>query len=366
MRLVYLSPVSWSTFAQRPHKFVEWFHARYAAEVMWIEPYPTRLPKLADFRRLAAKEGRQQDDVPAWLKVLYPRALPIEPAPVAGAINRFFWGNILRAIDEFTAKSKSVIGMGKPSVLAEQVLARYSQIPSFYDAMDDFPAFYRGVSRRKMEWTEREIANRVSRIFVSSTELAAQFRDHESKLALVPNACDVHLLPPMAMGDRRLDRPVLGYVGTIGQWFDWPLIVELAEQNPEARVRLIGPVYAMPSTSVPRNVELLPACDHSTALEKMREFSVALIPFHRNKLTASVDPIKYYEYRALGLPIISTSFGEMSQRVGEPGLFFVDGQSNLRQILSDALAFSACSEDVEHFRSANSWSARFDSIDLFG
>ena len=33
MQLVYFSPVPWASFAQRPHKFVEWFHARCGAIV---------------------------------------------------------------------------------------------------------------------------------------------------------------------------------------------------------------------------------------------------------------------------------------------------------------------------------------------
>ena len=43
----------------------------------------------------------------------------------------------------------------------------------------------------------------------------------------------------------------------------------------------------------------------------MAQFDVGLIPFLKNRLTDSVDPIKYHEYRALGLPVVSTSFGEM-------------------------------------------------------
>ena len=34
---------------------------------------------------------------------------------------------------------------------------------------------------------------------------------------------------------------VLGYLGCIGSWFDWPLVVELAHQLPQARLELVGP-----------------------------------------------------------------------------------------------------------------------------
>lgn len=44
MQLVYLSPLPWDSFSQRPHQFVEWFHNKHGGEVLWIDPYPTRLP----------------------------------------------------------------------------------------------------------------------------------------------------------------------------------------------------------------------------------------------------------------------------------------------------------------------------------
>jgi hypothetical protein len=43
----------------------------------------------------------------------------------------------------------------------------------------------------------------------------------------------------------------------------------------------------------------------------MRQWHAGLIPFVRNALTDSVDPVKYYEYRSCGLPVLTTLFGEM-------------------------------------------------------
>ena len=100
MRLVYFSPVPWVSFAQRPHKFVEWFHASRGGEVLWVDPYPTRLPKLADFRRIKVAGGGTTKlavnvSTPAWLTVLHPYSLPIEPLPGAGVINGLLWKDVI-------------------------------------------------------------------------------------------------------------------------------------------------------------------------------------------------------------------------------------------------------------------------------
>lgn len=365
-RLVYLSPLPWASFAQRPHKFVEWFHARTGGEVLWIDPYPTRLPVLGDFRRLGAAAGGVNAAIPraapSWLTVLRPRALPVEPLPCGGLLNGLLWRNVLRAADQFLGRADSLLAFGKPCELALQLLARHPGLPSLYDAMDDFPEFYLGLSRAAMARRERLLAAGVQRIAVSSDMLAQRFAGHGSKLRLALNACDVDGLPAAACA--RAERPVLGYVGTIAQWFDWELVVALAQQNPAMCVRLIGPVFTPYAGLLPPNIEMLPACDHASAMLAVRDFSLGLIPFKLNSLTASVDPIKFYEYRALGLPVLSSRFGQMAKRDQDGGVFLTDRHADLSLQVGAALAYRAQAGDIAAFRSENSWDARFDASGL--
>lgn len=366
MRLVYLSPVAWTSFAQRPHRFVEWFHARRGGEVLWVDPYPTRLPQLADFRRIKT-EGESEANlaakasVPAWLTILRPRSLPIEPLPGASALNRLLWKDLLQEIETFVERGECLLGIGKPSALALQVLNRYPAVPSLYDAMDDFPAFYWGLSRAAMERRERAVAARVTRISVSSTVLARRFAIYHSKLALALNACAVEALPPARAMIKGSESPILGYIGTIGHWFDWSFVFDLAVANPSMCIRLIGPVHVMPSGPLPRNIEFLPACDHASAMRHMQEFSVGLIPFKLTDLTSSVDPIKYYEYRALGLPVLSTRFGEMALRDGQRGVFLTDKHSDLAGLVRAAMTYEHDQDEIKEFRETCSWGRRFDS-----
>jgi hypothetical protein len=299
--------------------------------------------------------------IPEWLTTLRPHSLPVEPLPGAGALNRLFWNDALQAIDTFIEKGECQLGIGKPSEFALQVLARHPAVPSLYDAMDDFPAFYRGLSRAAMGRREQAVAARVTWISVSSTALADRFAAYHAKLTLALNACVIEALPPPNTTIKSSGRPVLGYVGTIGHWFDWTLVFALAEANPSMCIRLIGPTYVLPPGPMPHNVELLPACDHASALRFMQEFSAGLIPFKRNGLTASVDPIKYYEYRALGLPVLSARFGEMALRDRLAGVFLMDKHSDLAKLVRTAVAYEYEIDEIQAFRTENSWEARFDT-----
>ena len=365
MRLLYLSPVPWASFAQRPHKFVEWFHARTGDEVLWVDPYPTRLPVLADFRSTRSRQNAVQNHTPDWLAVLRPKALPIEPLAASGKLNGFFWKGCFSTISAFASGGELAVGIGKPSELALQVLARFPDASSFYDAMDDFPAFYSGLSRLAMERRERVLAEKVGKILVSSSELYRRFGHFEEKLVFVPNACALNSLPPVEFCRRPPGRPVLGYVGTIGHWFYWGLLMDIAVQNPGVVIRLIGPVHSPPIGHVPENIEFLPACSHDEAIQAMLGFSVGLIPFKQSDLTASVDPIKYYEYRSLGLPVLSSFFGEMAGRGGENGVFLVDEQANLNDLVESALACQVDVAEIKAFRAGNTWETRFDASGLF-
>lgn len=366
MGLVYLSPVPWASFAQRPHWLVRWFHQRTGGRALWVDPYPTRLPRFSDLLRPKSGGCLSDRKSPEWLTVLRPRALPIEPLPASGKFNRFFWGDVRRAIQSFTDRDSFWIGIGKPSQLALYLLADTSAAGSFYDAMDDFPSFYSGLSRRAIARCEIKLAEHVGRILVSSNRLISRFASQSAKVRVALNACALESLPAVENLRPRPTSPVLGYVGTIGHWFDWDLVIKLARCNPSVTVRLIGPIYVRPSAALPPNVELHPPCAHDQAIAAMMGFSVGLIPFKINELTASVDPIKYYEYRGLGLPVISTAFGEMAGRGQEPGVFLPNETWPLGQVVAEALAHDCDPQEIESFRQGNCWEARFDACNLLG
>lgn len=362
-RLIYLSPVPWESFAQRPQKFVEWFHARFGGEVVWVDPYPTRLPRLSDLRR-ANPAKLQGKGHPEWMRVLKPLSLPLEPLPGSGWVNHLFWLPLLTQLERFASQQDTMVVIGKPSLLALATLKRLPQARSVYDAMDEFPAFYSGLSRRAFARREERVVRQVDTLWVTSTRLKRHWSAVRPDLQLLPNAVDDTLLPAPR---EKVQSPkkVFGYVGTIATWFDWDWVIALALERPQDVIRLIGPVFSPARATLPQNIELLPGCHHEAALQAMLDFDVGLIPFIQNELTASVDPIKYYEYRALGLPVISTKFGEMEFHAHEQGTFIVETLESLGARIESALNFQDDATAAREFAKRNSWRARFDAARIF-
>lgn len=364
MRLIYLSPVAWHSFAQRPHELVRYFHAQTKGQVLWIDPYPTRLPALGDIFGKRPSSPGSDGTTPGWLSLVKPRALPVEPLPFGGKVNRALWGNILQAVSGFITDD-TVLGVGKPSELALQILRGHRNLASFYDAMDDFPAFYRGWSRITMAAREQRLVREVDTVLASSTALCSRLKEMHKDVRLVLNACASERLPVVCPKNKVTGRPVIGYIGTIAQWFDWELVRSIAEVNAHADVRIIGPHFGRGLPPLPANVRVEPPLPHAEALRTMAEFDVGLIPFKRTLLTSSVDPIKYYEYRGLGIPVLSTEFGEMSLRGQEDGVWLINDESDLKGAVADALSSVSEWVDIPLFRAKHSWQARFSEARLF-
>ncbi len=363
MRLVYFSPVFANSYAQRPH-FAVWQWLRQGVEqVLWVNPYPARLPQWQDLRW-----GRGMHDqgtpVDARISVLEVPLLPIEPLPCGAWLGRrLFWRRAWRRLAAFTSGGPWILGVGRPGALGLMALRELRPTASFYDAMDNFPEFHRGLARRSMQRCEEALAAEVDLVLASSTFLAGKFRRRGLRVAKILNGCSPAPLPERRPASE--PAPVLGYLGCMGQWFDWGLVLRLAEELPWVRVELVGPCHWRPQVDLPPNVRLLPACPQSETPEHLARFGAGLIPFRRTALTAAVDPVKFYEYRAAGLPVLSTSFGEMALRGARDGVYFLDRSEELRSVVGRALNHRFGRAEIEQFRRDHNWTERFQSSELF-
>lgn len=385
MRLLYFSPVPAESYAQRPHFMVRAWLDWGIESVLWVNPYPCRLPRLEDLRG-RRRTNSQASPLDPRIHVLNVPALPIEPLPMGASINRRLFGAAAwRQIERFarcgldarrrqkTAAAKNgppptagndelLIGIGRPCALALAALQYLNPAASFFDAMDNFPEFYTGLSRRSMQRCEDALATQVDLVVASSTFLAEKFLRRDCRVEKILNAFQPNdepadqVSPPPSNG--RLP-PVLGYVGCIGPWFDWPLVFAIAMARPDVRIELVGPCVVPPPSRPPINVWLLPACPQSRAGNYLARFSAGLIPFRENALTAGVDPIKYYDYRAAGLPVLTTRFGEMEGRGPDDSVYFIDQNNDLSRAIAAALAHRDDDARIALFRRDNNWTSRF-------
>lgn len=363
MHVVYFSPVVWNSIEQRPQEFVRWLNRRYGAKIDWIDPYPTRLPQFGDFRVLGAESSIPVQEPPVWLRVWTPGWLPIEPIPGSLAILSGIWSTFLKALSGRMTK-KSLVVIGKPSKLATVFSSMFPESLNIFDMMDNFEAFYAGLSSKAMAQNTRMALASADLVLFSSDALSAKYSNSSKRSAVVLNAYNKEKFPPASKRTTSPlpENPTYGYVGTIGSWFDWDLVVELAVTAPLSTIDLVGPVYKKPQGSLPRNIRVIGPLPNSHAISHMYQFSAGIIPFKLNMLTDFVDPIKYYEYRAAGIPVLTSSFGQMRGRGPGQGVWKIAPNELKNQL--DAFLSQISSSDHSGAPDIVDWDSRFSGSEL--
>jgi glycosyltransferase involved in cell wall biosynthesis len=156
-------------------------------------------------------------------------------------------------------------------------------------------------------------------VIASACSLVDGARRHTDKpVHLIPNGCDYEHFA-RARQRQFVDNPsfnqgksIIGYIGAIAPWLDWRLINTMAHCLPEYQFVFIGsPLIQYGVTFANKNMDY-PGHIHYEELPRyLSNFSFCLIPFKLTAMTRGVNPIKFWEYLASGIPILSTALPEI-------------------------------------------------------
>ncbi len=180
--------------------------------------------------------------------------------------------------------------------------------PLVFDLLDDWlvhPAFER--LREDIKRAYGVIFSKASLVTANSEatlELAREFGRHDA--VLLRNGVDPERfsLPPSDHSTI-----TVGYGGKLGFRIDVELVASVASRLPHVRFEFAGPSLAKEQTRALRripNVVLLGDVRYDRYPELMRRWDVAWAPHRLGEFEVGGDLIKLYEYRAAGLPTVST------------------------------------------------------------
>jgi len=233
--------------------------------------------------------------------------------------------------------------------------------PTIYDVRDDWQEFSKvGQAKWYSEGAERYIANNCDAVMCVSRPLQKKLKQWAPTrpVHLSPNAYDGGFLSP---GYRHAPTspPIVGYFGHLtGSWFAWDDLSKIARALPHFRFEIIG--HGEPEElHLPENVVLMGKKTHAEICKIAARWSVATIPFKMSRLADGVDPIKIYEYFALGLPVVSF---RMPQIADYPYTTTVDSVSGFVEALQSAVEVVPEADVLAAFLAKNTWRHRADQI----
>jgi glycosyltransferase involved in cell wall biosynthesis len=189
-----------------------------------------------------------------------------------------------------------------------------------YHCIDHFAAGQRGKKRAIIQQQEYELIQYADCIFVNSKGLIEKFQGKTNKtLNLIPSAVDVFHFQKTEAVHPDMDpipHPRLGFSGTLDARVDGLLIEKIALSRPEWHIIILGnqrPGFLNSSKlhSI-TNIHFLGKKSFEELPLWFNGFDVFLIPYVQNERSFYISPLKFYEYLAVGKPIVSVPLPEIS------------------------------------------------------
>jgi glycosyltransferase involved in cell wall biosynthesis len=320
--VVLLSTADWDNPFWTNKQHVAVGLARRGHRVLYVDSLGLRAPGVnaQDVRRMgrrvaraAAGARRVQDGIHVWSPLL----LPYQNRVSVRALNRAVLSLTL-------TRALRSLGFERPLLWTYNPLTtRLLDLSAFdgvvYHCVDDIGA-QPGMPTTLLRQAERELAERAQIVFATAPRLAEMQSRVNPNTHFLPNVAD------FAHFSRALDDatqvpadmasirgPRLGFIGAIsGYKVDFALVRAIAQRRPDWAIVLIGRIgEGEPGTDTTLlhglpNLHLLGPRPYASLPAYLRGVDVAMLPSRTNDYTASMFPMKFFEYLAAGRPVVST------------------------------------------------------------
>lgn len=238
--------------------------------------------------------------------------------------------------------------------------AQFDMVPRgrrvILDFHDDNAEFYQGTTRAYFQRCQRRALAGADRIVCSSKALRSKVAALSGREAdLIENGFETSFIRPF----QRPDTHVAVYFGTVDWWFDTDLVQALLDEGFE--VRIIGPIN--PEVALPDHPGLkrLGVQPHAALPALTDDAALLILPFRQSDLISAVNPVKLYEYVALGRPILASYWPELSPFEGLAA--FYHAGANLKLSIGAALSLPVAPATRKTFLAGSSWDARRSAMD---
>jgi hypothetical protein len=314
------------------------------------------VPRRERFRSLPVRGGLRKEE--EKIHLLEPSRFLVGPDRLK---RRYTTRLIHRSIRKFARPPILWIANVHKAHLMEKIPASIR----IFDAIDDWESVsvFKNLGPRIRSGYET-VMERADIIFTVSRHLKEQFQERAKSASVIhlPNGVDAELFrlptdPPSVRKKARRDGShVLTYVGVLSERVDLELLEKIAQDWPQCRVRLVGPMsrsaeqWRREHQHIP-NLEWTGLVHHTRIPEILRSSDVLLIPHEESRLTLSMDPLKMYEYLTTGLPIVSTPVPPTGDY---PSLIYVGKGQGFSEKIGSALA------EVHRPDAEDLWQARIE------
>lgn len=175
----------------------------------------------------------------------------------------------------------------------------------------------------KVERLEQALRPRIDLLLTTSQALREKYAPHYRRSVLVGNGLSRRTLEQLSKEEgeevaeiKAIPSPRIGYAGFVSNRLDWDLLNALAEAKPEWHFLFVGPVAdraILKRASRFTNLHFLGSYPYESVPAVLRSFDLGMMPYLDNEFFRFLNPLKFYELAAAGLPSVSSPIEELRQ-----------------------------------------------------
>jgi len=228
-------------------------------------------------------------------------------------------------------------------------------------------------ARKRAKEKEAKVAKIVDLVLVTSPTLVEPMSVYNKNVKILANDVvdfeffnkDLRMPPPEELESLR--RPLIGYVGNLSRFKqDFDLIENISTRLPDWSFVIIGPcmVDVKDYSDLPHNNNIiyLGSRMHEEVPRYVAAFDVGIIPNKNNLYNQHSFPMKFFEYLALGKPVVATDMPALKPY--EKYVYIAKNPDDFVNYLKLALKEDSPGKQKERiqFAAAHSWQDRGPKI----
>lgn len=253
-----------------------------------------------------------------------------------------------------------------------EVLTNKISMPVVYDCMDNHAEFDNNENMNKKEGL---LIEKSDLLITTSSYLSEKYSQKSNDHVEIRNAGEfdffnkfIEAKPEKPREIEKLKgRKIIGYYGALANWFDLKILENIAKSHKEKEIVLIGNCLYQPIIDLSqkfKNIHLLGEKKYSDLPKFLYYFDVCVIPFVLNDLIKATDPVKLYEYFAMGKKVVATKMPEILKF--EKNMWFAENPDDFSKKIETALNSNDSPKEKEDrilISKNNTWEERSERLD---
>ena len=295
--------------------------------IIWVNSIGLREPELNknDITRIIVKlkdtissifrkdESIVQSDTK--IIVLCPIAIPYLRFKIIRKINKII---VLKYLNRFFKKYNLNILYLITSCPATADIVTYIKAKKIiYYCADEYSELP-GMNKKMVIELEQKLLQHSNMVFVTSTELLKEKRKINNNIYYLPHGVNYEHMRSSVDHDydipndmKQLVRPLIGYIGLIGEHLDFDVIDYAAANIKNGTFVMVGPIEShLKNIPRNRNIVYLGSKKYELLPQYLKYFDVCILPWNRGVRNKYASPTKLREYLSAGCIVVSTDHPE--------------------------------------------------------